>query len=199
MSLTAITNIKNALSHRPEELLEAKRNGRVIIGWLNYNIPEEILYALDFIPIRLGYGGNDKLVDIGSRYISTKNCVYVREMTGLFAENKDPYIKVVDLVAADTTCLQVYRLAELIKYYFKTNTIILDVPRSPESPEGTQYFYKELLFFVEKLEAISGQKLDFIKLEKSVELYNKIRKAIQELYKYQAGDNPQSLGRKYWI
>jgi len=188
MVLDTLKKIEEAVKKRPEELETARKNGAKVVGWLNYNIPEELIHALGLIPIRLGTGGDDRLVEIGARYISTKNCVYVREAVGLFAENKDPYIQNSDLVAVDSTCLQIYRVAELIKYYFKVNTLILGVPRNFTSPEGQVYFRKEVEAFTWKLEEFAGNKLDTNKLAESIKLYNNIRKSIKELYNYQAID-----------
>lgn len=190
MAIEALRKIENAVKERPHELEEARKKGEKVVGWFNYNIPEEIIHALGLIPIRLGIGGDDRLVEIGSRYISTKNCVFTREIVGLFAENQDPYIKNSDLVAVDATCLQTYRVAELIKYYFKVNTLILGVPRNFYLPEGQEYFWKELESFTQKLEDFAGKKLDKNKLAESIKLYTNIRKAIKDLYKYQAVDNP---------
>lgn len=193
MALDTLKKIEEAVKERPQELTEARKNGAKVVGWLNYNIPEEIIHALGLIPVRLGIGGDDRLVEIGARYISTKNCVFCRETVGLFAENTentDPYIKNSDLVAVDATCLQMYRVAELIKYYFKVNTLILGVPRNFYLPEGQEYFSKELEFFTHKLEEFAGNKLDKNKLAESIKLYSGIRKAIKDLYKYQAVANP---------
>jgi benzoyl-CoA reductase/2-hydroxyglutaryl-CoA dehydratase subunit BcrC/BadD/HgdB len=189
--LKTLEKIKEALEKRPAELLEEKKAGKKIAGWVNYNVPEELLYALDFIPIRLGLGGDDRLVDIGARYISTKNCVFVRELVGLFEEKADPYIQAVDFVALDATCLQIYRVAELIKYYFKVNTVILGVPRNFATEAGRIYFRQETAHFAHKLEELAGKKLTTEKLAAAIELYNQIRSAIQELYKFQAGNNPK--------
>ena len=110
MGLKTLQKIKESVEKRPQELEEARKNGAKVVGWLNYNIPEEIIHALGLIPIKLGIGGNDKLVEVGSRYISSKNCVYVRETVGLFSENQDSYVKNSDIVAVDSTCLQMYRV-----------------------------------------------------------------------------------------
>ncbi len=193
MALKTIEKIERAVRERPEELSEARAEGEKVVGWFNYNVPEEIIYALDLIPLRLGTGGDDRLVEIGSRYISTKNCVFVRESVGLFAENKDPYVRNSDLIAIDATCLQVYRMAELIKYYFKVKTAILGVPRNFYLPESHEYFRKELEAFTHKLEEFSGNKLDQKKLEDSIELYDEIRRSVKALYRYQpSADAPIS-------
>jgi len=190
VSLKTLKKIEDAVKERPGELSEARIKGAKVVGWFNYNIPEEIIYALGLIPIRLGTGGNDKLVEVGSRYISTKNCVFTREVVGLFAKNNDPYIKNSDVVAVDATCIQIYRVAELIQYYFKVNTVILGVPRNFSSPEGKSYFESELQRFVNDLEDFSGKKLEETKLSQAIKLYDEIRFAIRTLYEYQAADNP---------
>ncbi|MFA4957646.1 MAG: 2-hydroxyacyl-CoA dehydratase family protein [Candidatus Methanoperedens sp.] len=188
MVLDTLKKIEEAIQERPKELEEAKKRGEKVVGWLGYNIPEEIIHALGLIPVRLGTGGDDRLVEVGARYISTKNCVFTRETVGLFAENKDPYIQKSDLVAVDTTCIQMYIAVEVIKYYFKINPLVLGVPRNFYLPDGQEYFNKELEFFTHKLEDFSGNKLDTNRLAGSIKLYNGIRKAIKELYKYQAAD-----------
>ncbi len=189
MTLETLSKIREAVEKRPQELVQLRKNGVKVVGWINYNIPEEIIYALGLIPIRLGSGGDESLVEVGGRYISKNNCVFVRETVGLFAKKQDPYIQNADLVAVDSSCLQIYRLAEVIQHYFKVNTLILGVPRNFYLPEGKVYFEKELEYFVTKLETFAGAKLDEDKLLEAIQLYNGIRKAIQNLYTYQAADN----------
>jgi benzoyl-CoA reductase/2-hydroxyglutaryl-CoA dehydratase subunit BcrC/BadD/HgdB len=187
MALTTVLKIKDRLAKRPAELAAARAKGAKVVGWLSYAIPEEIIHALGLIPIRIGTGGDDRLVEIGARYISTKNCVFVREAVGLFAENKDPYIVNSDLVAFDAACLQLFRTAEVVEHYFKINTLVLGVPRNFYWPEAKEYFWKELEHFTGKLEELAGARLDRQRLAASIELYNGIRESIRELYRYQAG------------
>lgn len=187
MALTTVHKIKDRVEKRPAELAAAREKGAKVVGWLSYAIPEEVIHALGLIPIRIGTGGDDRLVEIGGRYISTKNCVFVREAVGLFAENKDPYIVNSDVVAFDATCLQLFRTAEVVEHYFNVNTLVLGVPRNFYWPEAKEYFWKELEHFVKHLEELAGTKLDPARLAASIELYNGIRAAIQELYRFQAG------------
>ncbi|NJD53959.1 MAG: 2-hydroxyacyl-CoA dehydratase [Candidatus Methanoperedens sp.] len=190
MALETLEKIHKAVKKRPRELEQERKKGKKVVGWFNYNIPEEIIHALGLIPVRLGTGGDDRLVEIGGRYISTKNCVYSRELVGLFAEKQDPYIRNSDLVAVDATCLQTYRVSEVINYYFKVNTLVLGVPRNFSLPEGQKYFWKELESFTQKLEEFAGTKIDQKKLSGSIELFANIRKSIKELYKFQAVEIP---------
>ncbi|WP_295458578.1 2-hydroxyacyl-CoA dehydratase family protein [uncultured Thiodictyon sp.] len=190
MALNALELIYKRLRERPQELVEARANGAKVVGFQAYNLPEEVIYALGLIPVRLGSGGDGDLVEVGGRYISTKNCVYVRSTVGLFAENTDPYIVNSDIVAFDATCLQTFRTAEVVQYYFNREVIILGVPRNFYLQEAHTYFAAELRHFVSRLEAISGVTLTRERLADSIALYNGIRDAIVRIYPYQATKNP---------
>lgn len=186
MALKSVELIRKRLLERPEEIEKARANGLKVVGWQGYNLPEELIYALGLIPVRIGAGGDDRLVEIGSRYISTKNCVFVRETVGLFAENKDPYVRNTDFLAFDATCLQTYRTAEILQYYFQKTVLILGVPRNFYWPEAQKYFSKEVEYFVTRLEELAGTKLEEKKLKDTIRLYNKTREAIIKISDYQA-------------
>ena len=189
MGLKTLEKISAALTSRPAELEQLRKQGKKIVGWLAYNIPEEIIYALGLIPIRVGQGGDGRLVEVGARHISTKNCVFVRQVLGQFAEKTDPYIKQLDLVAIDATCIQLYRLEELINFYFDYKTVVLGVPRNFATKEGHEYFRKEVEHFTKKLELFAGVSLEQSKLEEAINIYDGIRGAIKKLYSYQSLDN----------
>lgn len=189
MGLKTLDKITTALENRPAEIEQLRKQGKKIVGWLAYNIPEEIIYALGLVPIRLGQGGDGRLVEVGARHISTKNCVFVRQALGLFAEKKDPYIKQLDLVAVDSTCIQLYRLEELISYYFGYKTLLLGVPRNFATKEGHEYFRKEVEFFTRKLEEFAEVTLELSRLQEAIEIYDGIREAIKTLYRYQSLDS----------
>src|SRR5512138_3537034 len=113
MGLVTLQKVKERVAARPAELAAARASGRKVLGLLGYGLPEEIVHALGLVPVRLGTGGDDRLIEVGSRYISTKNCVFTRACVGLFAERQDPWVKAADAVAFDTTCLHLYRVSEL--------------------------------------------------------------------------------------
>jgi benzoyl-CoA reductase/2-hydroxyglutaryl-CoA dehydratase subunit BcrC/BadD/HgdB len=189
-SLPALRLIREAVEARPKELDQARAEGRKVVGFQGYNVPEEILHALGLIPVRLGTGGDTRLVEIGSRYISTKNCVFVRQTVGLFAENRDPYVLAADILVLDATCLQTYRTAEALQYFFKREVLILGVPRNFYWESALVYFAHEVENLVNKLEVVTGKRLEPKALEASLALYDAIREAIVELYRYQAVKDP---------
>lgn len=191
MTLVALQKIRDAVQQRPGEIEEEKRKGKIIVGWVGYLIPEEIIHALGLIPVRLGRGGDERLVELGARYISSQNCAFIRACMGMFAENTDPYIRGADAVAFDNACMQVYRLGEVSKYYCKKKTLFLGVPRDPASPSAQKYFRHEVEHFTQKLEDLAGKKVEPEELTGSIGLYQNIRAAICELYHFlDIGESP---------
>lgn len=186
MSIETLGQIKAAVERRPRELAKARRDGAKVVGYFCCNIPEEILLALDLIPIRLGSGGDDHLVELGGRYISTQNCVFVRQSVGLFAEGKDPYVTNSDLVAVAGTCIQIYRLGEVVEHFFDVPVQVLGVPRNFVLPEGKEYFRRELENFTASLEEFAGRKLSVERLRESIALLDAIRGAVRRLNAIQA-------------
>ncbi len=186
MPIKTLEVIRKRLEERPAELRKLRESGQKVVGWTGYNVPEEIIYALGFIPIRIAIGGDDRLVEVGGRYASSKNCVFIREIVGVFSENEDPYIQQTDILAFDATCLQNFRAAEVIEYYFKKDVIVLGVPRNFYWEEGKEYFGKEADEFARLLEERAGVALDLAKLGESVALYNDIRKTLKSIYTFQA-------------
>ena len=198
MSVKTLDVIRKRLEERPDELRRARENGLKVVGWVGYNVPEEIIHALGFIPVRIAVGGDDRLVEIGARYASSKTCVFIREIVGAFAENQDPFIQQTDILAFDATCLQNYRAAEVIEYFFKKDVVVLAVPRNFHLDEAKEYFAHEANEFTRLLEERAGAPLDLAKLAESVALYNDIRKTLKSIYTFQASkDNVISWEEVY--
>ena len=207
MSLKTLDKIEKSIAARPAQLESARKSGKKVVGWLNYNVPVEIIHSLGLIPVHLGTGGNDRLVELGSRWISSMNCVFTRQTVGLFAENTDPYVAASDFVVIDATCKQLYRVAEIVKHYFNRDVLILGVPHNFDVPEGREYFRKEVESFTRKVELYSGNKLDAVKLSESIKLFADIRRLTVELYKIQSSaespiswrDTYEVVQAGYWL
>ena len=198
MSIKTLEIVRKRLEERPEELRQARKNGQKVVGWTGYNVPEEIIHALGFIPVRIAVGGDDRLVEVGARYASSKTCVFIREIVGAFAENEDPYIQQTDLLAFDATCLQNFRAAEVIEYFFKKDVVVLAVPRNFAEDDAKTYFVHEANEFTRLLEERAGIALDPARLAESVALYNDIRKTLKSIYTFQAAkDNVISWEEVY--
>jgi benzoyl-CoA reductase/2-hydroxyglutaryl-CoA dehydratase subunit BcrC/BadD/HgdB len=178
----ALEALREALSRRPEEIAQAKRSGSKVVGYYCCYAPVELIHALGLIPIRLGWGGNDELAEDGIPYITNIQCPFVRQSIGVFKSGKNPYAEQTDLVAIAAVCLQEYRMTEVLRIYFKKQTLTLSVPKNFYLPEGREFFVKELAWFTGELEKFSGNTLDGGKLKDSIQLFSDIRAAVAKLY-----------------
>ena len=104
-----VDKIAKAVEERPEQLARAREREAKVVGYFCSYMPEEIIHALGLIAVRLGRGGNDDLVELGGQYISTDNCVFLRQSVGLFADGKDSFASQCDHVAVAASCIQMYR------------------------------------------------------------------------------------------
>jgi benzoyl-CoA reductase/2-hydroxyglutaryl-CoA dehydratase subunit BcrC/BadD/HgdB len=189
MRMNTLAKIREKLAKRPGEIERERQNGKKVIGYFCCNVPEEIIQALGLIPVRLGRGGDDRLVEIGSRYLSPQTCAFVRENVGLFAAGNDSYTKSIDYLAVAANCLQIYRLAEILEYYFKMKTLVIGVPRNFYQEEGIRYFEEAITDFVGKLEEIAGSKLRPEQLARAVQLYREIRETVIQIYQFLTSPN----------
>jgi benzoyl-CoA reductase/2-hydroxyglutaryl-CoA dehydratase subunit BcrC/BadD/HgdB len=179
------SEIRQRVERRPDELAKLREQGKKVVGWSGYGVPEEILYALGIIPIRVALGGDEKLVEVGARYVSSRNCVYIRELLGFIAENKHPLIRQIDSYAFDATCLHTFRAAEITEFYFDKRVFVLAVPRNFHWDEAREYFVKESEAFAAELEEYAGEKLTREKIEAAIALFDKIRSFLVRLYDLQ--------------
>lgn len=181
MTLSTLEKIRDAVNQRPGILESEKNNGKIVVGWFGYFIPEEIIHALGMIPVRLGRGGDERLVELGARYISSQNCAFIRASMGMFADDSDPYLRNADVVAFDNACMQIFRLGEVSKYYFKKKTLFIGVPRNPYSVASQKYFRHEFENFTRNLELLAQRKLDPLDLADSVDLFQNIRDVTKKI------------------
>jgi len=181
-TLRSIDKLHYALECRQEEIVSLKKSGKKIIGYFCSYVPEEIIYALGFIPIRLIRGGNVDAANVGNEYLSSNACPYASSCVGFKENGQDFYFSHADIIADAPSCYQMKRVLEIWEQYFNTRVVHVGLPRTFYEPKGLRYFIVNLKHFVEELEEISGKKLDKKKLETAVELYNDIQTTQQEIY-----------------
>lgn len=148
--------------------------GKAKIGTMCIQIPSEIIYALDAVPIRLcnGFYTDD---EIGSDLLPQKSCPLVKATVGWFAS--DNFSDKPDITFSPTTCDQKTKAGAIIESFGHT---VIDVgfPRTKESEESRHYWRGSVKSFAVKLSKFQGKKLTRSNLESAI---NKVGYA-QSLY-----------------
>jgi benzoyl-CoA reductase/2-hydroxyglutaryl-CoA dehydratase subunit BcrC/BadD/HgdB len=169
--------VANIHTGRIKEIVEAKEEGRVVVGAFCVYIPEEIVVALDGICIGL-CGGSQATVPDAERILPRSICPLVKSAYGFRISRVCPYFQVVDFVAGETTCDSKKKTWEVLSWDIET--YVMEIPPMKRETER-ELLFKEVVRFKEELEQKSGIKLDEERLLKGVRIINRKRKALQRL------------------
>jgi benzoyl-CoA reductase/2-hydroxyglutaryl-CoA dehydratase subunit BcrC/BadD/HgdB len=159
---------------------EALHSENVKVGTMCIQIPSEIIYALDGVPIRLcnGFYTDD---EIGSDLLPQKACPLVKATVGHFASGN--FSDKPDIVFSPTTCDQKTKSGAIIQT-FGYDVIDVDFPRTKESEESREYFRKSIKEFTTKLSKFQNKKLSRKNLKASISKIGYAQSLYHQLSKY---------------
>ena len=172
-------------------LQEHKDRGGKIFGWLCTYIPEEIIHAAGILPIRIvGYSRETDL-DEGTAYLYVNNCSFSRSCLQLGLQGDYDFL---DGVVGGSTCDGARRLFDLWRNYIGTPFHhVLTIPRKYTEKAHSLYFH-EVEQFTLHLEEYLGFEISDEALRASINLYNKTRQLLMQLYEFRKRDNPPITG-----
>jgi len=164
---------------RVAELLEEKSKGKKIVGFFCIYVPEEIVMALDLVPIAL-CGGTNFSVPHAEKTLPRDICPLVKSTLGLAFSKTCPYAPIKSLAVGETTCDAKKKVWDILSQ--KVNFHVMEVPQKKEIIDA-HLWDDEVHTFVEKLEKLAEKKLDAGILRENIEIMNNKRKALQHVAK----------------
>ncbi|MDP2916949.1 MAG: 2-hydroxyacyl-CoA dehydratase family protein, partial [Dehalococcoidia bacterium] len=137
-------------------ILEHKKQGKKVFGWLCTYVPEEVVHAAGALPVRItGYNQEMELED-GNAYLYINNCSFSRSCLQLGLRGEYDFL---DGVAGGSTCDGARRLFDLWRYYIKPPFYhVLTVPRKSHQRAHDLYFH-QVSEFKKHLEDFMGVKI----------------------------------------
>ncbi|MFH1777475.1 MAG: double-cubane-cluster-containing anaerobic reductase [Candidatus Omnitrophota bacterium] len=171
--------VSEAHGLRIKELVDAKKDGRKVIGVFCLYVPEEIIVALNGICVGLCGGADFEPESVQARLGSRNICPLIQSFMGFKLGKVCPFFEVADILVGETTCDGKKKVYESLNDIQNTYTVCMP-PRCDDA--GKVYFKGELLKLVAKLEEITGNKLTAENLAKGIEKVNTKRKALERLY-----------------
>lgn len=176
---------------KTEEILELKRQGGKVFGWLCTYVPEELIHAAGALPVRItGYSQEVELED-GTAYLYINNCSFSRSCLQMGLRGEYDYL---DGVIAGSTCDGARRLFDLWRYYLKTPFHhILTVPRKyTERAQGL--YYEQVLQLKQLLEQCLDTRITDEALLRSITVFNESRELLKKLYELRKVDRMSITG-----
>lgn len=176
---------------KTEEILEHKRQGKKVFGWLCTYVPEEIIHAAGILPLRItGYSQEMELED-GNAYMYINNCSFSRSCLQMGIRGEYDYL---DGIIAGSTCDGARRLFDLWCHYIDTPFYqILTVPRK-FTERAHELYLDQVSRFKQHLEEFLDIKITDDKLYHSIKLYNESRELLGKLYELRKLEKPPISG-----
>ena len=169
---------------RIEELVEAKKQGRKIIGTFCLYVPEEIIIAADAISVGL-CAGAECGTELVEQILPRNTCALIKSFVGFKLAGVCPYVEACDLVIGETTCDGKTKAYEIFSEY--KPMFVLEIPHM-KNESDKQLWRSEVGRLADKVEELTGKKITADSLKRGVEIVNAKRKALHRLNRLRAAD-----------
>jgi benzoyl-CoA reductase/2-hydroxyglutaryl-CoA dehydratase subunit BcrC/BadD/HgdB len=176
---------------RIEELLQARRQGRKVIGTFCLYVPEEIIVAADGISVGL-CAGAEFGTELAEQVLPRNTCALIKSFVGFKLAGVCPYVEACDLVIGETTCDGKTKAYEIFGEY--TPTFVLEIPHMKNAADAALW-RSEIGRLAAKLEEIAGKKITAESLKRGVEIVDAKRRALHRLNQLRAADPAPISGR----
>lgn len=164
-----------------------ERTGGQVIGYFCCLAPEEIIHAAGALPVRIT--GRDKAISKSGAHLQTYCCSLARTGLDMALEGE---LSFMDGTVFVHTCDTMMRLSDIwrLNVGFAIHGDVV-LPVRFEGKSAREYAYRELAHFKKKMEEFLGP-IEEAALRESIELYNKNRLLLAELYSIRR-ENPGVL------
>jgi benzoyl-CoA reductase/2-hydroxyglutaryl-CoA dehydratase subunit BcrC/BadD/HgdB len=170
---------------RIEELMEAKQQGRKVVGAFCAFVPEEIVLALDGILVGLCAGAEFATPE-AEKYLPRNTCALIKGFFGFALARVCPYLAASDVVVGENTCDGKKKGYEIFKDLVP-NLHVMDLPQV-KSAAGRALLKAEFARFATYLEGLSGRKLTADALRHGIATVNAKRAALHRLARLRGAD-----------
>lgn len=163
---------------RIQELVDARSQGRKVVGCYCVFVPEEITIAANAIQVGL-CSGADFAVEEVEKYLPRSTCALIKSALGFKLARVCPYLEASDLVVGENTCDGKKKAYEIMGGMME-NLYVMDLPQV-KSGKGRELLKAEFSRFKETMETLTGNTIDVAALRKGIAAVNAKRKALHRL------------------
>ena len=168
------------LSFKRAGAWKAQGKDRVVIGHLPVYFPREVIHAANGLAVGILGGGDKKLIIKGDAYYQSYICHMPRSIVELVLdghfEGFDGFIfpSICDVIRNLSGMFQLMGKGTFVKY--------LDYPQNFSASVSEDFYINELQYVLDQIYAINKVEVTAERLKNSIQLYNKNRSLITELY-----------------
>lgn len=185
-----IEQFREIFSNRYQLARERAEGGQKVIGWVCTYVPEEMIYAAGILPFRV-VGGGYAETPYADGYLYTNLCTFSRNC---LEEGLTGKLDFLSGYVSCNSCDHIRRLFDNWMQFMKTPYAkALGVP-CKATPATLKYFVQDLTLFRKELGELSGREVTDQALWGAIEVYNRTRRLLEELYELRKADPPPISG-----
>ncbi|MCG2740324.1 MAG: 2-hydroxyacyl-CoA dehydratase family protein [Syntrophaceae bacterium] len=170
---------------RIKGLMDAKAQGRKVIGSYCVFVPEELILAVDGVSVGLCAGAEFNFE--GAEAVLPRNtCSLIKSAFGFKLGKVCPYLEASDVIVGENTCDGKKKSYEILAPLVK-DLYVMDLPQM-KTDTGKALLKEEYRKFMAKLESVSGKKITAESLQKGIDIVNAKRRAVKRLAGIRAAD-----------
>ena len=162
---------------RVMEILDAKKQGKPVVGTFCVFVPEELVLAAGGVCVGL-CGGSQGSVPDAETVLPRNICPMVKSAYGFKLGKICPYFQSVDFVYGETTCDAKKKTWEVLDRLVPTH--VMEIPQMKRERDRVLWL-EEVKDFKKKMEEVSGKTITSADITKATTVMNEKRKALQRL------------------
>lgn len=163
---------------RIHELVQAREQGRKVVGSFCVFVPEELILAVNGISVGLCTGAEVGF-DLAEQYLPRNTCALIKSSFGFKLGGLCPYIEASDVIVGENTCDGKKKGYEHLGGLVD-NLYVMDLPQM-KSEAGKALLKAEFQRFATYLEELTGNKITAENLKKGIEIVNAKRESVARL------------------
>jgi benzoyl-CoA reductase subunit C len=172
-----------------------ERTGGKVIGYFCTYVPEEILYAANILPVRIL--GSHEPQDVSEPHIFAMFCPFCRDCLAQGLKGRFDYL---DGITIAQSCLHIRQAFTSWDLHIPVDfSYYLPHPMHVQSPHAVTYLTEELKEFKKAIEEWTGKTITNDDIKRGIEIMNKNRRLLQEVYELRKGPNPPLTGLEAMI
>lgn len=175
---------------RIKELVEHRKAGGVVIGTFCTYVPDEVIIAAGGISVGL-CGGAEVAPEEVAKFLPVNTCALIKSAMGFKIAGVCPYFESCDLLVGETTCDGKKKFYEILGEH--QEVYVMELPQMKRERD-VMFWREEVRAFVERLEELTGKKIEEAALRDAVKVVNDKRRALLRLAELRKTDPPVISG-----
>ncbi|MFH1465444.1 MAG: double-cubane-cluster-containing anaerobic reductase [Pseudomonadota bacterium] len=163
---------------RIQELMDAKAEGRPVVGSFCVFVPEEVVLAANGVLVGL-CAGAEFAVEEAEKYVPRNTCSLIKGAFGFALARVCPYLAAADMIVGENTCDGKKKSYELFAQLVN-DLYVMDMPQV-KSAQGRALLRAEYARFLARMEELAGRAISADDLQRGIRRVNAKRAALHRL------------------